>query len=144
MILLRSCIWRGVWIIVAVIHGRSHNGRFLRHRFSPKSKSAATPNSLPKRNHVAKEAVSAARQTQNTSTKRPTLQTERGSKDEAAALRKNHENHVVRQGPSGQSLARSSSEQPSDEANSLRSLGSNRSRAHERVFRPSANLRCST
>ena len=36
---------------------------FLRHRFSPKSKSVATQNSLPKRNHVAKEAVSAARQT---------------------------------------------------------------------------------
>ena len=39
------------------------NGRFLRHRFSPKPTSVATPNSLPKRNHVAKEAVSAAWQT---------------------------------------------------------------------------------
>ena len=37
-----------------------HNGRFLRHRFSPKPKVIATPISLPKRNHVAKEAVSAA------------------------------------------------------------------------------------
>ena len=36
------------------------NGRFLRHRFSPKPKVIATQNSLPKRNHVAKEAVSAA------------------------------------------------------------------------------------
>ena len=43
--------------------GRSHNGRFLRHRFSPKSKSVATPFSLPKRNYVAKEAVSAVWQT---------------------------------------------------------------------------------
>ena len=40
----------------------SHNGRFLRHRFSPKPTSVATPNRLPKRNHVAKEAVSAAPQ----------------------------------------------------------------------------------
>ena len=39
------------------------NGRFLRHRFSPKPKVIATRNSLPKRNHVAKEAVSAAWQT---------------------------------------------------------------------------------
>ena len=39
------------------------NGRFLRHRFSPKSKSVATVISLPKRNHVAKETVSAAWQT---------------------------------------------------------------------------------
>ena len=41
----------------------SHNGRFLRHRFSPKPKVIATQNSLPKRKHVAKEAVSAALQT---------------------------------------------------------------------------------
>ena len=41
----------------------SANGRFLRHRFSPKSTNVATVNSLPKRNHVAKEAVSAAWQT---------------------------------------------------------------------------------
>ena len=40
-----------------------HNGRFLRHRFSPKPKVVATQNSLPKRNHIAKEAVSAALQT---------------------------------------------------------------------------------
>ena len=39
------------------------NERFLRHRFSPKPTSIATPNSLPKRTRVAKEAVSAARQT---------------------------------------------------------------------------------
>ena len=39
------------------------NGRFLRHRFSPKPKVIATQISLPKRNHVAKEAVSAAWQT---------------------------------------------------------------------------------
>ena len=39
------------------------NGRFLRHRFSPKPTSVATAISLPKRNHVAKEAVSAAWQT---------------------------------------------------------------------------------
>ena len=42
---------------------RSPNGRFLRHRFSPKPKVIATPISLPKRNHVAKEAVSTALQT---------------------------------------------------------------------------------
>ena len=46
-----------------LITGRSYNGRFLRHRFSPKPKVIATQNSLPKRNHVAKEAVSAAWQT---------------------------------------------------------------------------------
>ena len=39
------------------------NGRFLRHRFSPKPKVVATTFSLPKRNRVAKEAVSAAWQT---------------------------------------------------------------------------------
>ena len=39
------------------------NGRFLRHCFSPKPKVIATQNSLPKRIHVAKEAVSAAWQT---------------------------------------------------------------------------------
>ena len=43
--------------------GSSPNGRFLRHRFSPKPKVIATPISLPKRNHVAKEAVSTALQT---------------------------------------------------------------------------------
>ena len=42
---------------------RSHNGRFLRHRFSPKPTNVATPNSLPKRINVAKETVSAAWQT---------------------------------------------------------------------------------
>ena len=42
---------------------RAANGRFLRHRFSPKPKVIATTNSLPKRNHVAKEAVSAAWET---------------------------------------------------------------------------------
>ena len=41
----------------------SANGRVLRHRFSPKSENVATPISLPKRNRVAKEAVSAAWQT---------------------------------------------------------------------------------
>ena len=41
----------------------SYNGRFLRHRFSPKPTSVVTPNSLSKRIHVAKEAVSAAGQT---------------------------------------------------------------------------------
>ena len=41
----------------------SYNGRFLRHRFSPKSKSVATQTSLPKRNRVAKEEVSTAWQT---------------------------------------------------------------------------------
>ena len=42
---------------------RPDNGRFLRHRFSPKSKVIAIQNSLPKRSNVAKEAVSAAWQT---------------------------------------------------------------------------------
>ena len=41
----------------------THNGRFLRHRFSPKSNVIATQNSLPKRKRVAKEAVTAAWQT---------------------------------------------------------------------------------
>ena len=41
-------------------YGRSPNGRFLRHRFSLKPEVIATRKSLPKRNHVAKEAVSAA------------------------------------------------------------------------------------
>ena len=61
---LRAAV--GIRVVNAMCHaqyGRSPNGRFLRHRFSPKSKSAATPNSLPKRNHVAKEAVSAVLQT---------------------------------------------------------------------------------
>jgi hypothetical protein len=44
-------------------NARSCNGRFLRHRFSPKPTSVAITISLPKRNHVAKEAVSAALQT---------------------------------------------------------------------------------
>ena len=39
---------------------RAYNGRFLRHRFSPKPTSVATPNSLPKKSPVAKEVVSAA------------------------------------------------------------------------------------
>ena len=37
-----------------------NNGRFYDTAFSPQAKSVATPISLPKRNHVAKEAVSAA------------------------------------------------------------------------------------
>ena len=68
----------------------SANGRFLRHRFSPKPRNVATENSLPKRNHVAKEAVSAAWQTSRRQRSEPILQTKRSSKDEAAALRKNH------------------------------------------------------
>ena len=46
-----------------LIRSRPHNGRFLRHRFSPKLKVIAIQKSLPKRIHVAKEAVSAALQT---------------------------------------------------------------------------------
>ena len=69
---------------------RSHNGRFLRHRFAPKPTSVATTNSLPKRNHVAKEAVSTARQTKTRQRSERTRQTERCSSDEAVALRKNH------------------------------------------------------
>ena len=72
------------------------NGRFLRHRFSPKPTSVATSNSLPKRNHVAKEAVSAAWQTKARHRSDQTGQTERCSKDEAAALRKTH---VARHAP---------------------------------------------
>ena len=45
------------------VHLGSDNERFLRHRFFPKPKVIATQNSLPKRNHAAKEAVSAALQT---------------------------------------------------------------------------------
>ena len=44
-------------------NARSHNGRFLRHRFFSKPTNVAAQNSLPKRKHVAKEAVSAAWQT---------------------------------------------------------------------------------
>ena len=69
-------------------NARSHNGRFLRHRFSPKPTSVATPNSLPKRTNVAKEAVSTAWQTNPR--QRPTSQGERFSNVEAVALRKNH------------------------------------------------------
>ena len=72
------------------IQRRSHNGRFLRNRFSPKPVSVATTNSLPKRNHVAKEAVSAAWHTRTRQRSESSLQTKRCSKDEAAALRKNH------------------------------------------------------
>ena len=55
----------GLWVIT-VKHQSwvvATNGRFLRHRFSPKPKVIATQNSLPNRDHVAKEAVSAALQT---------------------------------------------------------------------------------
>ena len=45
-------------------NARSHNGRFLRHRFFSKPTNVAAQNSLPKRIDVAKEAVSAASQTQ--------------------------------------------------------------------------------
>ena len=57
-----ACDLRGVEPVVVgiAIHLGASNGRFLRHRFSPKPTSVATTNSLPKRNHVAKEAVSAA------------------------------------------------------------------------------------
>ena len=68
----------------------SANGRFLRHRFSPKSKSVATVISLPKRNHVAKEAVSAAWHTKTCQQSVQHCKPSRGSKGEAAALRKNH------------------------------------------------------
>ena len=68
----------------------SANGRFLRHRFSSKSTNVAAASSLPKRNHVAKEAVSAAWQTNTRQRSKQIPQTERYSKDEAAALRKNH------------------------------------------------------
>ena len=68
----------------------AHNGRLLRHRFSPKSKSVVTQNSLPKRNHVAKEAVSTARQTKKRYRGEDRGQTKRRTNDEAAALRKNH------------------------------------------------------
>ena len=44
---------------------RSCNGRFLRHRFSPKLEVIAIQNSLPKRKHGAKETVSAALQTRS-------------------------------------------------------------------------------
>ena len=47
------------------------NGSFLRHRFSPKPTSVATPNSLPKRNHVAKEAVVRGVANRNMPPKRP-------------------------------------------------------------------------
>ena len=66
------------------------NGRYLRHRFSPKQTNVATPNSLPKRIHVAKEAVSTALQTNSRQRSERPWQTERYSKDEAVALRKNH------------------------------------------------------
>ena len=68
----------------------SYNGRFLRHRFSPKPKVIATPNSLPKRNHVAKEAVSAAWQTKTRQRSERICKPNDCSNDEAAALRKNH------------------------------------------------------
>ena len=81
--------------IIEAVFGKVHNlgadnGRFLRHRFSPKPTSVATQNSLPKRIDVAKEAVSAAVANQHPTTERTNPQTERCSKDEAAALRKNH------------------------------------------------------
>ena len=66
------------------------NGRFLRHRFSPKPKVFATPISLPKRNHVAKEAVSAAQQTSTRQRSERICKPNLCSNDEAAALRKNH------------------------------------------------------
>ena len=64
---------------------RPHNGRFLRHRFSPKPTSVATQNSLPKRDHVAKEAVSTALQTKTRQRSDRTLQTKGCSSDEAVA-----------------------------------------------------------
>ena len=60
-------------------------------------KNAATQNSLPKRNHVAKEAVSTAWQTNTRQSSERTWQAERISNDEAVALRKNH---VTRPGQS--------------------------------------------
>ena len=70
--------------------GSSPNGRFLRHRFSMKAKVIATQISLPKRNQVAKEAVSAALQTRTRQRSELICKPKRCSKDEAAALRKNH------------------------------------------------------
>ena len=46
--------------------------------------------SLPKRNHVAKQAVSAALQTNERQRSERAWQTERCTNDEAVALRKNH------------------------------------------------------
>ena len=66
------------------------NGRFLRHRFSTKPKVIASQNSLPKRNHVAKKAVSAAWQTETRQWSERICKPNDASKDEAAALRKNH------------------------------------------------------
>ena len=71
-------------------NARSHNGRFLRHRFSMKAKVIATQISLPKRNQVAKEAVSAALQTRTRQRSELICKPKRCSKDEAAALPKNH------------------------------------------------------
>ena len=51
------------------------NGRFLRHRFSPKPKVIATPFSLPRKNHVAKQAVSAALRTKPRQRSERNLQT---------------------------------------------------------------------
>ena len=73
------------------------NGRFLRHRFSTKSKSVATLISLPKINHVAKEAVSTALQTNTRQRSERTSQTKRCSSDEAVALRKNHVSRRLKQ-----------------------------------------------
>ena len=70
--------------------GRSCNERFLRHRFIPTPTNVATPISLPKRIHVAKEAVSAAWQTKTRHRSGQWRKTKRCSNDEAAALRKNH------------------------------------------------------
>ena len=68
----------------------SDHGRFLRHRFSPKAKKRRNRNQFTKKNHVAKEAVSTAWQTNPRQRSERTWQTERCSSDEAVALRKHH------------------------------------------------------
>ena len=69
---------------------RSCNGRFLRHRFSPKAKSVATQKQFTKKKPRCQRGGVHGVANQPASSKRPTWQTKRCSSGEAVALRKIH------------------------------------------------------
>ena len=78
-----AVIWRAV-------HGRVVQRKVFTTPLLTEAKSVRNTSSLPKRNHVAKEAVSAAWQIKTRQRSERIMQSKRFSKDEAAALRKNH------------------------------------------------------
>ena len=80
-----------------------HNGRFLRHRFSPKPTSDRNINQFTKKKSRCQRGGVRGVTNQKATTERTNPQAERCSKDEAAALRKNH---VVRQLSDGPRVVR--------------------------------------